>query len=68
MSLIVMGIGLFFAVIFHVGTKEPIYDDTPAKRRLSVTMVRYLGLGLEHFRLTMLTEFALEKTRSGSAW
>ncbi|KAL9983319.1 hypothetical protein ACROYT_G005468 [Oculina patagonica] len=41
MTLILIGIGLFFAVIFHIGTKEPIYD-TSVKRKLSITMVNFV--------------------------
>ncbi|XP_078358319.1 uncharacterized protein LOC144643058 isoform X2 [Oculina patagonica] len=43
LTLIVVGIGLIFAAIFHIGTKEPIYD-TSAKRRVStITMVNFVG-------------------------
>lgn len=67
-TLILIGIGLFFAVIFHIGTKEPIYD-TSVKRRLSITMVNFVvrcsGLVLLFWfnilRLTALTKMVVQQ-------
>ena len=41
MASILIGIGLIFAVIFHIGTKERI-DDNPVRRKLSVVIVDFM--------------------------
>ena len=49
MALILVGIGLVFCLIFHVGTKEPIYE---MNKKMSIKVAEIM-VGLMGSRLTV---------------